>query len=203
MFSIIRIIIGLISLVSFIVVIRKHKVTYKRMLYVISTVAALLLTTILSFLPFENLFITFGSPEEAYEYYSFRNSDIEKVIEGHNSDFVIDRKKGTIAYLIIPKNENGWKVGVGTETKTIAEKFSDGVLVTDYRYKDSGDYLLSIISTEGEDLTVTDNFNTEFYALKRTDNYIEGTFVAYYAYVPYFDSQYSVTVNGKIIELGK
>ena len=128
MYMIIRLIIGFIFLVSSIAVIKTYKTARKHILYAVFAGISVILVTALSFLPIENSFVTFDSPKEAYEYFNSGKSNIELMVEGDNCDFIIDRKKDSDTYLIVPKTANGWKIGIGSETKRIVQKFSDGVV---------------------------------------------------------------------------
>lgn len=202
MFNIIRLIIGFVFLGCSITVIKKSKVIRKRMLYVIFTSISVALIAVLSFLPFENLFITFNSPKAAYEYFSFGKSNIELVVEGNNCDFVIDRKNHSDTYLIIPKTADGWKIGVGLNTKRIVQKLSNGITVYVYQYKNTSDYFITILDTNGGESTVLDDYDTKFYSLERNNDSLGKTFVTYYAHISNFNPQYSVIVNGNKIVFG-
>ena len=201
MFSIIRLIIGCVFLGCSISVIKKSKVVCKRLLYVVFTSISVALIAVLAFLPFENLFITFNSPKAAYEYYNFGKSNIELVLEGNNCDFVIDRKNDSDTYLIIPKTTDGWKIGIGSNTKRIVQKLTNGITVYVYQYKNTSDYFITILDTNGGESTVLDDYNTEFSSLKRNNDFLGKTFVTYYAHISNFNPQYSVTVNGDKIVL--
>lgn len=199
MYSIIRLIIGCIFLTCSIIVTKKSKVVCKRILYVIFLITTVVLITILSFIPLENLFITFSSPEEVYEYVNFGKSNIELVVKGNDCDFVVDRKSDSDTYLIIPKTVDGWKIGVGSNTKRIAQKISDGIIVYVYQYKNTKDYFITIFDTNGGELQLLDDYDTEFYSLEKKNDFLEKTFVTYYAHVSNFNPQYCVMVNGNKI----
>ena len=70
MYNIIRLIIGCIFLVCSIIAIKNFKSIRKHILYIVFTGLSVLLIVVLTFLPFENLFITFDSPKAAYEYFN-------------------------------------------------------------------------------------------------------------------------------------
>jgi hypothetical protein len=59
--------------------------------------------------PFENLFITFSSPESAFKYKI--NKDINAIIEGNDSTFIIYSNDGANSFEAFPKSKNGWKLG--------------------------------------------------------------------------------------------
>ena len=124
MYIIIRLIIGFIFFVCSIAVIKTSKTARKHILYAVFAGLSVILVTVLAFLPIENSFVTFDSPKAAYEYFNSGKSNIELVVKGDNCDFIIDRKKDSDTYLIVPKTANGWKIGIGWETKRIVQKFS-------------------------------------------------------------------------------
>ena len=201
MFNIIRFIIGCVFLGFSITIIKKSKVICKSILYVVFTSISVALIVVLAFLPFENLFVNFNSPKAAYEYYNFGKSNIELVVEGNDCDFVIDCKNDFDTYLIIPKTTDGWKIGIGSNTKRIVQKLSGGVSVYVYQYKNTSDYFITVLDTHGGESIVSDDYNTKFYSLERENNSLGKTFVTYYAHIPNFNSQYSIIVNGNEIVL--
>ena len=149
MYNIIRLIIGCIFLVCSITTIKKSKLIRKHILYIVFTSLSVLLIVVLTFLPFENLFVTFDSPKAACEYFNLGKSNIELIVEGGDCDFIIDRNNDSDTYLIIPKTADGWKIGVGSNTKRIVQKFSNGIVVYVYQYKNTSDYFITILDTNG------------------------------------------------------
>lgn len=202
MYNIIRLIIGCIFLVCSIIVIKNSKVIRKHILYIAFTSLSVLLIVVLTFLPFENLFITFDSPKAAYEYFNLGKSNIELIVEGDDCDFIIDRKNDSDTYLIIPKTADGWKIGVGSNTKRIVQKLSNGIVLYVYQYKDTSDYFITILDTNGGESTVSDEYNTKFFSLERYNDSLGKIFVTYYAHITNLNPQYSVIVNDNKIVLG-
>ena len=199
MYSIIRLMIVGLFLGCSMVVAKKVKVNHKRIWYIVFLGLSVVLIIVLPFCPFENSVITFHSPEAAYEYYILGKSNIKLVVEGKACDFVVDRQSDNDSYLMIPKTANGWKVGIGSSMKKVVQKIEDGVVVYVYQYKNTGDYFVTIHDTKGGTSMVSDEYNTTFYALDSES--LNETLVTYYAYIPNFDSQYSITVNGNNIVL--
>ena len=72
------------------------------------------------------------------------------VIEGENSDFVVGTKNSTSKILIVPKTANGWKVGIGLNTKKIVQKISNKNIIYVYQYKNTNDYFLTVFNAKGE-----------------------------------------------------
>ena len=202
MYNIIRLIIGCIFLVCSVTTIKKSKVIRKHILYVVFTSLSVLLIVMLAFLPFENLFVIFDSPKAAYEYFNLGKSNIELIIEGDDCDFIIDRKNDSDTYLIIPKTADGWKIGVGSNTKRIVQKLSNGIVLYVYQYKNTSDYFMTILDTNGGESTVLDEYNTKFFSLERYNDSLGKTFVTYYAHITNLNPQYSVIVNDNKIVLG-
>ena len=201
MFIIVRLIIVFVFLGCSALIIKKSNTEHKHKLRLAFAGVSVALVAVLPFLPFENLFMNFDSPEEAYEYYIFGKSNIELVVEGNDCDLVVDRKSDVDSYLIIPKNEDGWKIGIGSDTKNILQRFSNGVDVCIYQYKNTGDYFITILDTSGGELNVSDEFDTKFYSLTKSNDFTGQAFTTYYAHLDNFDPQYYVTVNGNKIVL--
>lgn len=193
MFGIIRIIVGCIVffLCNFFID-KKIKKTTKRKKLIASFLASITLITALAFIPFENLFFSFKSPEESYKYVNSEISNVKLVVNGNNSDFVIGEKNNSDVYLIIPKTSSGWKVGIGTNTKRIAQKITNDVVIYVYQYKNTDDYFIAVHNIKNTNIELTDVYGSEFIADKRI----------YYANIQNFDQQYWVDVNSeKIIVL--
>lgn len=203
MYIIIRLIIGCIFLLCSIIAIKKSKVIRKQILYIAFTSLSVLLFVVLTFLPFENYFITFDSPETAYEYYNSGKSNVELIVEGKECDFIIDRRSDSDQYLIIPKTADGWEIGLGSNTKMIVQKLSDGVVLYVYQYKNTSDYFITILDTNGGEATVSDEYNTKFYSMERYNDSLGKVFVTYYAHITDLEPKYSVTVNDKEIALNQ
>lgn len=201
MYNIIRLIIGCIFLVCSITTIKKSKVIRKHILYIVFISLSVLLIAVLAFLPFENLFVTFDSPKAAYEYFNLGKSNIELIVGGDDCDFIIDHKNDSDTYLIIPKTADGWKIGIGSNTKRIVQKLSNGIVLYVYQYKNTSDYFITILDTNGGESTVSDEYNTKFFSLERNNDSLGKTFVTYYAHITNLNPQYSVIVNNKKIVL--
>lgn len=200
MFIILRIVLGCIFLLFSILVVNKIKKNKNRLTYLVLTGVSIALVVVLSFFAFENLFVTFDSPNEAYEYYKFGSSNIEKVIEGAECDFVVDRKDDSDSYLIIPKTSEGWKIGIGSNTKRIEQKVVGGIVIYVYQYGNANEYFMTVSDTNGGILDLSDKYDTKFITLEKHNEVLEKTFTTYYAYVPEFTSDYVISVNGKDIE---
>lgn len=205
MFSIIRLVISGIILISCGIFIQKNKSTHKRLLSLIAIGVSMFLIIVLSIFPVENLLIRFDSPVAAYKYYyTFEKNEVELILEGRHCDFVVGSDKdNTIRYLPIPKNAEKYKIGTGSDIKRVAHSFSNGVSISVFRYKNSEDYFISILNTQGEKVEVSDKNGSQFYSVERENESLKKTLVTYYAYIPEYNSDYQVIVNGTPIFLSK
>lgn len=199
MFGVIRLIFGGIVFAVCILLIRKSRAIYKRRLYLGSFAIAVALTTLLALVPIENAFVTFSSPEAAFEYVNTGKAKL--AVEGDKTAFVIGEKGDADIYSIIPKSNDGWKLGMGFDTKKVNQKISNGITIYVYRYQKSDDYYITVLNTNGGDFEVTDNHNSRFCYLDEMNPTLHKTFYTYYAYIQNMDDQYRLTVNGKEILL--
>lgn len=189
---------GAAFIISF-VLIKKSRVIHKRRWSIVALVAAIILTTISALLPIENAFITFSSPESAYRYNNF--GDVKLIVNGGKTDFIVGANGDEDVYAIVPKSNNGWKLGTGVETKRILQTVSDGVVIYVYQYKNTDDYYITVFDTNGGSSDIMDNHDSEFKYLETYNNALNETFYTYYAYIGGFDDQYALTVNGKSIKV--
>ena len=196
MFSSSRTIIGLIFFGISFLVIYKSKATRKVPLYGVFAGIAVVLVAILNFVPYENLFHTFDSPSAAYDYCKSHKTEIDLIVEGDACDFVIDREGTTFNSLMIPKTENGWKIGLDFDRKIVFHTFTAEIDIMVYQYKKTNDFFIEISGRSGETYVITDSYNTEFQTLRYESKNYEKPIYKYYAYIPGYNSQYSVTVNG-------
>ena len=201
MYNLIRLFIGCIVWCCLILVLKKSKANHKRKLYIFSVIIIVIFITILSFIPFENLFTTFNSPEEVFNYYNGSKSDIKHVVNGKDSDLVIADNNNTDVYLIVPKTASGWKIGIGINTKRILQKIHDGIIIYVYQYNNTDDYFVTILDSNGGDAQIADSCNSMFSSLERNNISLGKTFLTYYANIRDFTQQYWISINGEEIAL--
>lgn len=201
MYSIVRIIIGFILFACSIVVIRKFQTIRKRSSYAIAFVTTILIIpSVLGLFPFENLFITFDTPEDAYNYNTFGDTNVQLVLDGEDCAFIVDfesSSKRTIA--AIAKSEKGWKLDGGSNIKLITSNFVDGISIDVYQFKDTNDYFINVFDMDSGAVDIFDDYNTEFYLFEHTNTEWNITDTDYFAYIPYFNNEYSIVINGNRI----
>lgn len=172
----------------------------KRKLRVISIIMVGLFLVISYFLPFEYNFITFSSPEDAYKYYNC-GADVKLVVDGRNSDFVVGEKNGTREFLIIPKVNNEWKVGVGADVKLVTSGSVKTVFYRVYRAKKTGDFFITIMMeniNQSEQISISDIYDSKFTSIE-SDSTLGKKYINFYAYILDFDGEYWIKVNGEEI----
>lgn len=170
---------------------RRHKI------YIL--VIAAIFSIIFMFIPFENLFITFSSPEKVFNYCYTKKTKAKLVVEGKDSDLVIGEDDDAHIYLIVPKVANGWKIGMWTNTKLISYEMYNSISVDVYQYKNTNDYFVSILDMNGGYSQITDSFQSEFSALEQPMDVLEKTYVTYYTNIQDFTDEYWINVNGEKI----
>ena len=201
MYMSIRLIIAGVFLLCAVMVIKKSRVCSKRTLYIVFSLLSVLLLVVSAFLPVENLFVSFESPSAAYEYYRPGRSKLELVVEGDACDFIVERKDDKDSYLIVPKTAEGWKIGLGSDTRRAAHDTSDGFVIYVYQYKNTNDYFITILDTKGGEESISDEYNTEFYSLERSAPALGKSYVSYYAHISGSELPNSLTLNGVCVTL--
>ena len=88
MYNFIRVLIGLSTIVLLLLLNRKRGKGGKKILFTIVIALVVWGGICMYFIPFENAFLTFGTPEEAYRYYGY-NEDVKLIIEGRHSDLLV------------------------------------------------------------------------------------------------------------------
>ena len=186
-----------IALVLFVVAALITKLKFKqkdKRVYLAILLCAVLIYTALSFIPFEDAFITFATRDQALSYVT--NTPASLVIEGKVSDCIISKSGTKNTMLMIPKTENGYKVALGSYVSR-AEEYSDGDLFFDiYRFKKTDDYYMVLIDLNHGCTEITDSCNSAFQCEEVLGEEV-GTYCIYYCYIDGFDKNYTVTVNGK------
>lgn len=98
MYSVIRLIIGIALCGSLCTIIKKLRCAKKALFYVSSAILSILVIFVLNFFPVENFFVNFESVKNAYEYVNFGRSNIELIVEGNQSAFVVDKRNNSYIY---------------------------------------------------------------------------------------------------------
>lgn len=197
MYSIIRLLLGLVVLCVLILVIRKSNIARKRRVCIVAFFVVMLAVSFSALIPFENAFVTFQSPMSAFQYVNMK-TDVKLTVYGENSCLVVGEKDGVNQYLIVPKATDGWKTDTGYHTKMISSQNFGSVLVCVYQHKKTGACYLSVFDTEGKPIELHDNYNSKFVASEKVNNVLNKTYTTYYTYIPDFSDDYQLVIDGKV-----
>lgn len=201
MFGIVRIVFWCIIISLCIFLMKKFNILRKINIIVLG-VLILILCTISGLFPVENYFVTFSTPEEAYSYMNFEK--VKLVVEGNKSAFVVGEKdRADYDYLVIPRNQNGWKLGRGVDTKLKEQKIIEGIFVDIYEYKDGDDYYVTVLEMSGKELEILDSCDSRFIKLSYDNEEIDNNYSSYYASILSYDENYWISVNGKQISFSE
>lgn len=135
LYGMFRLGIGFIIAVVLFFLIKYTKTIDKRKCCIAAFIAVSMTVSLLYLIPFENAFITFSTPEKAFHY---TNSwDIDNIVSGKETSFVIASKNNVNTYKIVPKTQKGWKISSALATKDMFQYFCNGISIHIYRYKNS------------------------------------------------------------------
>ncbi len=199
MYSLIRVFIFLLFSV---VVLTKVKLNKAKRITVI--VVAVLLCTFSNFVPVENLFIDFSSPEKVYKYMFLGNDDIKTTVYGDESAMVI-AEKGENAYsiLFVPESENGWNIGNNLYAKSVCHKTHNKIIIDVKKYSNTADYYIVVKDIGSQINKITDSNNSEFVSFNSNASESENQITFYYTSIQNFNEQYWVEINSERINLGE
>ena len=152
-------------------------------------------TSVLCLFPVENYLFSFESAEKAYHYAN--SGEIETVIEGEDSEFVVGKNDDAYVYSIIPKTEHGFKASVGADLKRVFYDFNNGIKVEIYQHRSIDDFYVSVMDTNGGDFSAKDNVNSKFYPVAEEIKALGKTYYTYYAFINAENGRYELTVDGE------
>lgn len=171
---------------------KKHKILRKKNVIVAAVVIVVFCILSVMF-PIENNFLTFSTPERAFNYINFEK--VVLVVEGKESAFVIgEREKADYVYLVVPKCSNGWKLGRGIDIRLKEQTAIEDIVISLYQYNESNDYYINILDMGGENLEINDSCESSFVRLDNEE--MNTDYVSYFANVSQYDKNYCINVNG-------
>lgn len=160
MFTIIRIILLVIVSVCSVWIIKKSKCKFKKVFSTLTVVFCIILVSISSMFPVENLFLSYQSPEKVFNY--VKSGQIYKIIDGRESSLVIYYTgNSTYGFYIIPKTSDGYKIPNYFTQKKVSHKFDEQGVFDVYNVQGTQDYYVSCavnLSDISEEILV---FNSE------------------------------------------
>lgn len=200
LFSLVRIIFFVLLFFISIYFLKKSNIINKKKAIIILFIIFSILSSISSLFLIENLFITFKSPKQAYNYLLHSEKNL-LVLTGKKSSLVIggyNSSKSSLGLML--KKNGGWKLSK-FDLKKVKDAYLDGVFISIYKYKNYDDYYILINSTNKDISSISDNINSKFYTFKRSYNGI--TSFRGYAYINNFNDEYKITIDDKSIKINK
>ena len=200
MFGFVRLLLALLVFAVAFICIRKSGIKRKRAVTLVLACTAVITVSLSMLIPFENAFVTFHTPESAFQYINMKTK-VKLTVDGENSCLVVGEKGNVNQYLIIPKAADGWKLGRGADTKIIKSERIDSVSVCVYQHQKTGDCYITVIDTEGKPVELHDTYKSVFTYLPEETVSPNKEYGTYYAYIPQPDEAYRLSVNGNNVTL--
>lgn len=199
MYGAIRVILVFLAFVLVLKKVELNKV--KRTVLLVLTV---LVCTISAFVPVENLFVDFSSPEAVYKYRNLQAPEELTVVYGEESAMVIAQKdQNSYNVRYTPKSEDGWKIGNALNVKSVYCESKDGFIIDVKRYGKTTDYYIEVKSIGKQIEKITDSENSEFISVGKSENDADSEIVIYYTAVQNFSNQYWIEIDGEKISFGE
>ena len=180
-------------ILSTFLLIRKSKIMHKGAFPTLVCTLLFPVCAVLFLFPIENLFMTFTSPEQAYEFVYPQNTKLT-VVEGDKSALVMGvNEENAVEYQVFPKAKNGWKRLGLLQIQFYQFHPAEGISITLVRYKPSGDCYAWVHFLRNQNCKITDERGSQF----RSDEELTGNLIhEYYAYVGHPSETYTITVDG-------
>ncbi|MBR1763237.1 MAG: hypothetical protein IJ731_07735 [Eubacterium sp.] len=200
MYVFVRIFICLLLALIAIILVKKnrkgHNIKVKNAILLI-TIMSVILYLILMIIPFENCIYTFNSAESSLKYSNLYSPDL--TVDGKTTTLTIYRKDvSTNEVLIIPKNNKGWKIGRGIDTKSLNVSSNKLYSVDICNYRNTDEWYIILTDWNDEIYSLCDNKNSTFKELSQTAKSRE--LKNYVAYIGKFDSSYVLIINNQEFE---
>jgi hypothetical protein len=201
LFGLVRMVFIIILLVVFLLIMRILNITITKKKLIIIIIVAMVMYTVSCFVPIENAFIKFSSAESSYEY--MQTATIQEVIQGENTSLVLGEKwnEELPVTSIIPKSDDGWKLGMAADLKMRGVIIIDGIELFLVQYKDTDEYYIRVKDDNKSKLRISDSMNSEFVCYTKSDTEQKEIRYLYYAFLNNLVEEYSLTVNDKLIEV--
>lgn len=197
MFGIIRTILLLLVLISSWSFVEKRFNIHKRKPRIVALIVILLVVAASCIYPPEAMFLSFETPESAYDY-SY-DGDIILTLEGDNSTLVV-ASDGPANYNheIVPKRDDRWGMCLGFDTETIYG-ISPDITIIVYRHRKSNDTYICITGLSANINEISDNLGSVFDVVSKNDS--SPIYSNYYSYIGPWTEAYQVTVNGTTYQI--
>ena len=173
----------------------------KKIIIIVSSVL-IILCTISFFFPAENLFISFDSPEKAFNY--CRIGEIKGVLYGDESCLIYYRTNSeTYSYVFIPKTDKGYKLPETHYSEIVANRFDTKGKFEVHRVNKTNDYYVIGHTVVFNNSIIKDSNNQLISNVICSDT--TGTnAIIFYSYIDdYSNEYYLLIINEKISFTGQ
>lgn len=155
----------------------------------VKSVLCVILSLIIINFPFENLFLKFNSPEQAFRY-TATHCKIIKIVEEKNTALVIYADNDSEAATLINKCDGKWKAPFWHNNQILSRLETHEIyLIT--KEKNSSNFYITI-TVYADTKSVSDNMGSVFEEYSRNDYY-----VTYVAYVEGCNENYIINIDDK------
>lgn len=195
-YALIRIVITAAILIPLWKIYKKRKKNISKPIYRVALILLAVLFSIIWYGRFENLFITFSSPEAAYHYSNL--DTIDAVVEGEESTMIICANNTEQRIALLPKTKAGWKIKSRLKVKISIVRSDYSISICSY---DNTDYYVIVTEIlEPEIVNITDNYDSVF--TKHVEQ-VASTGESYVTYFSYIEdpNAYQLIINGNIIQI--
>lgn len=139
LFRIIRIAFWLLLFVGLMATMPAFRVKNERRFRMICFFISLVLSSVSSMFPVENLFISFSSPESAFSYTQI--GKINQIVDGQESCLIVYTKEnGAVSHCIFPLTDKGYKIPNLFAVSRVSHVLNKEGAFTLYRLKNTDDY---------------------------------------------------------------
>lgn len=116
--------------------------------------------------------------------------------KGESSAFLVIQEDSDATLLGVQKAENGWKIERMFQLFRVKTVFTDGCIVSLYRFGGSEDYYVIANKVNGGEKNVADNRSSDFQTIAVSHKALDQIDTTYYAYVYQPGEGYAVTIDG-------
>lgn len=183
-----------------IIVARKRKGVRSKYFLTIAMIGMIILFIFSGIFPFENIFISFDTPENALDYWTTHGKIIH-IIDGEDSCLVVYYAKDSeskIGLEYFPKDDSGYKLPTVLTKKIIICKFTNnGLIELDYIRGTNDYYIYGDYHANDDCPAIADEIGTKF--INQKDTSIENLH-SFYGYINgKLPKPYKINIDGETV----
>lgn len=175
------------------------KFSFRKRYYIISSLCVIILYVFLYYSPFENIFFSFDSPKDAFEYAG--KGDVVAVIPGDETEIVLYQTSDTAASTIPVRKDNGkYKICRVISQKVLQKAYFDSYSIRVIKIKNTSDCYIEIYGVVDDDNISIEDTNSKLFT-PIYESSISGTskkIVRFVEYIEYSEN-YKISINGNTI----